>query len=105
MADLDTLRMLAEEATPGKWERDGDFVRDTVGLRIAECFANWKPDERIAADASYIAACDPQTILALLDENERLRAAIVAMRDRDDRNGSLPPWYREQIDAVLGPHP
>lgn len=34
-------------------------------------------------------------------DNERLRAALVAMRDRDDRNGSLPPAYRTIIDQEL----
>jgi hypothetical protein len=28
------------------------------------------------ANAAFIAACDPQTILSLLDENERLVAAL-----------------------------
>lgn len=43
----------------------------------------------------------PGLFTSLLDDNDRLLATIIAMRDRDDRNGSLPPWYREQIDAAL----
>lgn len=35
------------------------------------------------------------------EEIERLRAALTEMRDRDDRNGSLPAAYREIIDRVL----
>lgn len=32
-------------------------------------------------------------------------AALVEIRDRDDRNGSLPPAYRAIIDAALTPSP
>lgn len=32
---------------------------------------------------------------------DALRKALEEMRDRDDRNGSLPLWYRERIDAAL----
>ena len=32
---------------------------------------------------------------------KRLTAALIEMRDRDNRNGSLPPAYREIIDAAL----
>ena len=31
----------------------------------------------------------------------RLTETLYAMRSRDDQNGSLPVWYREQIDAAL----
>lgn len=31
----------------------------------------------------------------------KLRAALEWMRDRDDRNGSLPQAYRDIIDAAL----
>lgn len=34
-------------------------------------------------------------------ENERLRSALLWMRDRDDRNDSLPTPYREFVDAAL----
>lgn len=32
----------------------------------------------------------------------RLRAALIEMQQRDDRNGSLPPAYRAIIDGALG---
>jgi chromosome segregation ATPase len=35
-------------------------------------------------------------------EIERLRSALLAMRERDDQNGSLPDFYRSTIDAALG---
>lgn len=38
----------------------------------------------------------------LVQEYERCRTALVAMRDRDDRNGSLPSAYRTIIDQTLG---
>lgn len=36
-------------------------------------------------------------------EIDRLTAALGAIRDRDDRNGSLPAAYREIIDAAFAP--
>lgn len=39
--------------------------------------------------------------MKLLSDETRLRGVLEAMRARDDRNGSLPPWYREQIDEAL----
>lgn len=43
----------------------------------------------VAADAEFIAAANPATILALLDENDRLRAALeeIAEHERDCHRG------------------
>ena len=63
--------------------------------------------------ANHIARCSPDNIRALLDalsskdkaleemraELERLRALLDSIIARDDRNGSLPEWYRHEIDA------
>lgn len=70
------LRELAEKATPGPWdafsgERFGDVLSDPDGdgARFVIC-------EQSGSDAPYIAACDPQTILALLDRLDRYEAAL-----------------------------
>lgn len=64
--DLDALVALAEAATPGQWVATGRWVR--FGLHDREQIS----DE----DAAFIAACDPQTVLALIErirELERFR--------------------------------
>src|SRR5690606_14600943 len=69
--DIDHDRFVAEGRNPA----------DSAGLG---CEVDGPPEaghrgqfER-HADAAYIAACDPQTILALLDELETLRTALPA---------------------------
>lgn len=64
--DLSRLEELARKATEGPWEQ---HPLRTMSVQ-QPVFSCWIPAE--AADAAYIAACDPQTILALID---RLRAA------------------------------
>jgi hypothetical protein len=72
------LRALAEAATPGPWRVyvDGPFdaIEIDSAVRSICSLVTWehRPDER-AADAAYIAAASPSTVLELLDENERLR--------------------------------
>lgn len=34
-----------------------------------------------------------------------LRDCLIRMRERDERNGSLPPWFRDQIDTALAAKP
>ena len=37
------------------------------------------------------------------DDRDLYRTALITMRERDDRNGSVPKAYREIIDAALSP--
>ena len=75
MTDFGVLRSLAEKVTPGPWHNefgglhDGPWVgaegsTPTSLLFVAET-AN-HPDG--LNDAAFIGACDPQTVLSLLDE-------------------------------------
>lgn len=69
-----TLRELAEKAAPGPW----DFDNVMVYVRFADdgdgCVARGMHKE----DGAYIAAANPTTVLALLDEVERLRERVRA---------------------------
>lgn len=77
--DKAKLKALAEAATQGRWVFDGGTVNDWHDGEYSmewmpngeDCEdgtnANWK------ADAKYIAAANPETLLALLAENEALR--------------------------------
>jgi hypothetical protein len=109
-AFLAELRRLAEAATPGPWtvedRRNAPLknVQIVAGFhRVAEVHDVHQRDyqgsfagDHAAADAvdavglanaAFIAATDPATVLALVDEVERLRAdrdaAIVGFADRD----------------------
>lgn len=96
MIDTKKLRELAQAATPGPWmvktekvmsigtayEHRVTQVQEAVGLHtcahgICQVF-QWH--ER-STDVDFIAAANPQTVLALLDEIERLRNVFAAARD------------------------
>lgn len=82
------LAELAKKATPGPWDfRQARFPVDgetdcgilagaAGGGAIAECFGRVKDTVRVnaVANAAFIAACDPQTILALC-------AALTSIRE------------------------
>ena len=82
---LAELRRLASEATPGPWELwDGcswrRFGSAATGRTVVEPIVyserDRHPDLKVSkADGEHIAACDPQTILALLDMADRCIAA------------------------------
>ena len=86
------LRKLAEAATPGPWALSGvrtrmDAWKDTACFRVYSETAN---DDVAAlpagggsenmllarADAAWIAAANPQAIIALLDERDALREVL-----------------------------
>lgn len=72
-------KALAMGPTPGPWElRDGrtDTVENAQGYPV--CTVHYHPDERYShgTRAAYIAACDPDTIAALLEERDALREAL-----------------------------
>lgn len=79
MSNHPNLRSLAMAATPGPWATGayynseghgvGPFVHD-VGQADGDAVVC---ERAVQEDALYIAAVDPQTILALLDENAALR--------------------------------
>ncbi|TSE32972.1 hypothetical protein LCC91_07875 [Tepidimonas taiwanensis] len=72
-------KALEKELTPGPWEiKDGrtDTVESVQGYPV--CTVHWQPDERYGhgSRAVYIAACDPDTIRALLEERDALREQL-----------------------------
>jgi hypothetical protein len=85
--NLDELEKLARAATPGPWtsdvwiETDGNGWRATGPHHEAEAHDHGSepgsPDEQAAqADARFIAACDPTTVLALLAVAKAAREII-----------------------------
>ncbi len=81
------LRMAAENATPGEWCSDDYGLIADAGLNanyyIASCSG---PDNR--ANKRFIAAANPATVLALLDERER-NQQYIKHRDQENENIAL----------------
>jgi len=86
MIDRTELRKLAEAATPGPWFVTKG-VRDEV-LPIAFHASDPSPDHRVAENATYIAAANPETIKALLNEDEL-----------DAKDAALKLWERRAKTA------
>ena len=80
MTDPTELRRLAEAATPGPWMVSGGWVVSSRA-NIADCSWAWDrvadQPHMVADDLRYIAVMHPQTTLALLDEINELRSAVV----------------------------
>lgn len=89
LTTLESLRETARKATPGPWSTD-DGCRATKGIGghvyfgrelIAGCRGHHGPDtelEQQDANARHIAAFDPTTAIALLDELIALRKLVPA---------------------------
>lgn len=100
MSDHTELRQLAEVATPGPWDAECNDGEGEVQVNAGTARTEWHEGgwgtparswrttdrildrddlwddefEQVANDAEFIAAANPATILALLDEVESLRA-------------------------------
>lgn len=74
--------MAAENATPGEWCSDDYGLIADAGLNanyyIASCSG---PDNR--ANKRFIAAANPATVLALLDEREAAKKRIAELEARE----------------------
>lgn len=128
MADLDLfkLREIAEKATEGPWEhREQEAwgeIYDEISIQPVQEIDDSEEAHVSCAplnetDAAHIAAFDPPTVLALIDEVERLRVkleriteiSVVAQRDCD-RLWGVVERERERIaraieDAPVPPGP
>lgn len=91
------LREAAEKATKGQWAVEfDDEVYSTDGVnneQIAMVFS-----ENEARDAAFIAAANPATVLALLDE---LEAAEKRIAELEAREVLLPPKAPDNLASCL----
>lgn len=94
------LRKLALSATPGPWFRSKGFCGDfdimtydigPIGSRkdleqYEDAFAyTITTNEDGETNGAYIAACDPQTIIGLLDEIATLKKKIKKLKESDEK--------------------
>lgn len=122
--DKAKLKALAEAATPGPWER-GDGNEVSVSHEGDEAYWDWEEagparvhggGPQASADADFIAAANPATVLALLAEIEALQGLYRMhketetreMRDLKAENEALRNdaeryrWLRKRVGVVQG---
>lgn len=88
---LAKLRELAQSATPGNKPNPRVPTRE-IGYYVRRCYDEYQvfgddAEGKLThvasvydkADAAYIAAADPQTVLALVEEVERLQARVAEL--------------------------
>lgn len=99
--DKRALREVAEKATPGTWRRTSSLFNGITVTPFSLCGEEVTLAHTVEKrDAEFIAAANPATMLALLDENLQLlreKDAIeaVALALRDDMRQA-----REQLEAA-----
>ncbi|HCF5141355.1 ead/Ea22-like family protein [Pseudomonas aeruginosa] len=102
--DTNKLKELAERATPGPWVVDAqqsgaifNIESESGDLCIAMSQENpastrLEMNEQRRVNAEFIAAANPQAILALLDEIDRLKAENEALRGALQAVVDDPTW-------------
>lgn len=87
------LREAAEKATPGEWKRmmrNSDELMTTFhGIAIGNVFVELTTGKRDIFDAEFIAASNPATMLALLDELEAAEKRIAELEAKLDSADKL----------------
>lgn len=99
--DKQALREAAEKATPGNWHRSSSRFNGITATPFSLCGEEVTLAHTVEKrDAEFIAAANPATMLALLDENLQLQrekdaTEAVALALRDDMRQA-----REQLEAA-----
>ncbi|EAM2460758.1 ead/Ea22-like family protein [Salmonella enterica] len=99
--DKRALREVAERATPGNWRRTSSLFNGITVTPFSLCGEEVTLAHTVEKrDAEFIAAANPATMLALLDENIQLQRGkdaieAVALALRDDMRQA-----REQLAAA-----
>lgn len=95
------LREAAEKATPGEWKRmmrNSDELMTTFhGIAIGNVFVELTTGKRDIFDAEFIAASNPATVLALLDELEKMQAQSSKWCEAFHKAVSVGARYEERI--------
>ncbi|ECD5711870.1 ead/Ea22-like family protein [Salmonella enterica subsp. enterica serovar Mikawasima] len=95
------LREVAEKATPGNWRRTSSLFNGITVTPFSLCGEEVTLAHTVEKrDAEFIAAANPDTVLALLAENIQLQREkdaieVVALALRDDMRDA-----REQLEAA-----
>lgn len=115
MSDHAELRRLAKAATPGPWSCNRhwaivggptlEFTNGAAQQQIAmACWQSWMREEELRNNAAFMAEANPKTILALLDEIDRLKAENERLRQGMKGDYDIDAWLewtreKDQIKA------
>ncbi|MFU5758840.1 ead/Ea22-like family protein [Pseudomonas aeruginosa] len=123
MTDHAELRRVAEAATPGPWSCNRhwaivggpilEFTNGAAQQQIAmACGQSWMRDDELRNNAEFIAANNPKTVLALLDQIDGLSEELSACtehpggcgywREAAKRRAEERDRLRAQNDALRG---
>ncbi|EPM9935974.1 ead/Ea22-like family protein [Pseudomonas aeruginosa] len=123
MTDHAELRRVAKAATPGPWSCNRhwaivggptlEFTNGAAQQQIAmACWQSWMHEEELRNNAEFIAANNPKTVLALLDEIDGLSDELSACtehpggcgywREAAKRRAEERDRLRAQNDALRG---
>ncbi|EBS5941939.1 ead/Ea22-like family protein [Salmonella enterica subsp. enterica serovar Cerro] len=112
MSNIDkrALREVAERATPGNWRRTSSLFNGITVTPFSLCGEEVTLVHTVEKrDAEFIAAANPRTMLALLDENIQLQrgkdaieAVALALRDdmRDAREKLEAAEHRKVLNSI-----
>ncbi|HAF6188744.1 TPA: ead/Ea22-like family protein [Salmonella enterica] len=92
MSNIDkrALREVAERATPGNWRRTSSLFNGITVTPFSLCGEEVALAHTVEKrDAEFIAAANPATMLALLDEWEADKEQIKALESRNRRLGGI----------------
>ncbi|EBF7439222.1 ead/Ea22-like family protein [Salmonella enterica subsp. enterica serovar Muenchen] len=88
--DKRALREVAEKATPGNWRRTSSLFNGITVTPFSLCGEEVTLAHTVEKrDAEFIAAANPATMLALLDEWEADKEQIKALESRNRRLGGI----------------
>ena len=96
--DVAELRRLAEAATPGPWSTAAFQLVIDVARRIDVGMCGHRDD------AAFIAAANPATVLALLDDADALRAELAHMTEARDNARAERDALAAKVERVRALH-
>jgi HAMP domain-containing protein len=82
---------------------ESSYIVSSIGENVADTWISRDPTsttEQSEHDGAFIAAADPPTIVAALDEIERLRAEVERLRDALTPFASVPVPLVRVLDTV-----
>lgn len=112
--DKQTLRQLADRAIPGPWEEENGEVwimrNGTANSILTGVCGDDTSGQQDSDNARFIAAANPETVLALLDELEaaekqiaELKSGIKSANDRYE-NRTPTQWAYDQACLAIEKH-
>lgn len=90
---LSELKALAEKATSGPWRHGISSYHDFVAQNSTDLIIC---DEGTPDNSRYIAAANPQTVLQLIERNEKLSEFLLHIREEPNGMGKVADELMEE---------